>query len=231
MYKFIIFILGISICFSLMKCQNGDRRVAMQQEPVQVPIAKILDTLESYRGIKILDEGPAGSKHTNSTRGVFGCTKFRITIFNDTIVPIDLEIKFPPKQVPSLPDSLIKVQYWVLPDALTPEIPIRGFNFGITGLEEHFNSDFTDSGIVKITIQPKEYHTFYLAGIGEGPFERGSSYSKLFINGQDIDVPYIQDKSVKKENSNGSLELVFGIGHTPHNLYTLIPCGQINFLK
>jgi hypothetical protein len=226
-----IFILGFSICFSLTNCQNGQSRVTQQQEPIQIPIAKILDTLESYRGIKILDQGPAGSKHTNSKRGVFGCTKFRITIFNDTIVPIDFEMKFPPNQVPSLPDPLIKVQYWVLPDSLTPEIPIRAFNFGITGLEEYFNSDFTEPGIVKITIQPKKYHTFYIAGIGEGPFERGSSYSKLFINGQDIDVPYIQNKSIKKENSDGSLELIWGIGHTPHNLYTLIPCGHIKFLK
>lgn len=231
MNKFTYTILGLFVCTSLMYCQNKQSDVTRQPELNQATAAKI-DALESYHGIKILDEGPAGSKHTNSKRGEFGCTKFRITIFNDTIVPINLKIKFPSKSIHSLPKSLFKSQVWVLPDSLTPDTFQRAFNFGIIGLEDHFNSDFTDSRIVKTIIQPKKHHTFYLAMIGESPFERGSNYSKLLINGQAIDTPYIQGKSIKKEHSNSSsLELIFGIDHTPHNLYTLIPCGQIKFLK
>ena len=225
-------ILGFIACFISLSCQNGQSQVAQQETSEQARIIQILDTLESYRGIKILDEGPAGSKHTNEKRGVFGCTKLRITIFNDTVVPVDLEVKFPPQPVASLPDSVITAQYWVLPDSLTPDLPIRGFNFGIIGLEEHFNADFTDPGVVKTTLQPNEYHTFYIAGIGSGPFGFGSSYPKLFINGQDLHSPYLQGKSVKTERpDSSSLSLVFGISHTPHNLYTLIPCGKIKFLK
>lgn len=227
MINYAFSILVLIACFSLIRCQTK----LSQDNLNQVTQSKLAE-IESYRGIKILDEGPAGSKHTNSKRGEFGCTKFRITVYNDTIVPIELEIKFPSQPTTSLPDPAYKNQYWVLPDSLTPNTFQRTRNFGITGLEEHFNSDFTDSRIVKKTIQPKDHYTFYLAGMGESPFGSGQSYSKLFINGQKVEVPYLQGKSIKGENTDSSsLMLVWGIGHMPHNLYTLIPCGQISYLE
>ncbi|MBT8266806.1 MAG: hypothetical protein HKN51_15815 [Saprospiraceae bacterium] len=227
MIKYAFSILGLLACSSLLQCQSK----LAQADLNQVTQSKITE-IENYRGIKILDEGPTGSKHTNSKRGEFGCSKFRITVYNDTILPIELEIKFPSQPTTSLPDPAFNNQYWVLPDSLTPDTFQNAWNFGIIGLEEHFNSDFTDSPIVKRTIQPKEYYTFYLAGIGETTFGSGQNYSKLFINGQKIDVPYLQGKSIKDENTESdSLNLVWGIGHSPHNLYTLIPCGQISYLE
>lgn len=224
-------ILGLVICMLLINCQTGQSQVADQQV-INAATTKKIDALESYRGIKILDEGPTGSKHTNSYRGEFGCSKFRITIFNDTIVPIELVFQFPSKQVTSSPDTNFKVQGWVLPDELTPDTFQNAFNFGITGLEDHFNSDFTDPGMVKTTIQPKGHHSFYLAFIGESTFEFGSNYSQLFIHGQDVDVPYLPEESIKIERtSENVLDLVWGIGHTPHNLYTWIHCGQITYLE
>ena len=234
MIKFIYSILGLIVCSYLVSCQTRTNQAIQtnhQSELNQVIQSKIAE-LKNYRGIKILDEGPAGRKHFNSYRGEFGCSKFRITIYNDTIFPIELKVKFPSQPVSSLPDSLVKVQYWILPDSLTPNSFLNARDFGITGIEDHFNSDFTAPGFVKAMIQPREHYTFYVAGMGKGPFGRGSSYSKLFINRQNIDVPYLQGKSLKMDNiDSNSFDLVWGIGHTPHNLYTLIPCGQIDFLK
>ena len=230
MNKLAFCILIILASTTFIHCQIQPTKSAAQDEYRQA-IANKISELESYRGIKILDEGPAGRKHNNSKRGEFGVTKMRITIINDTIVPIELEVKFPPNQSSSIPEPSYKVQIWILPDELTPKNFVNARDFGIVGLEEHFNSDFTDPGFVKTIIQPKEDYTFYIASMGESPFTFGSSYPKLFINGQDVDTPYLQDKSIKTTNTDGSLDLIFGIGHTPHNLYTLIPCGKITFLK
>ena len=190
--------------------------------------------LKSYPNIKILNEGPAGSKFTNSKGEDDGFLVFRIQIFNDTIVPIDLEIKFPSKPVPLLPDSITKVEVYVLPDSITPDTIQNAANFGVIGIEDYFNSDLTDPGSLKTTIQPKEHHTLYLGMLYESESKMGfgTFRAKLFLNGQDIDAPFLPVTSIKTEKTDSSyLDLIFGIGYTPHNQHTLIPCGQINFIK
>lgn len=234
MIKTVYTFLGISILMFQAQCQSSPSMVnqANTLDELSEKAKTDLANLSSYRGIKILDVGPTGRRHHNSKRGEFGCTKFRITIYNDTIIPIELKVDFPAHQVTSLPDPLMKDQYWVLPESMTPDSFRNARDFGIIGLEEHFNTDDTDSRIVKTTIQPKQQYTFYMAGMGESPFERGSSFGKLYINGQDVDIPYIKGKTIKPVNpQENTLDLVWGIGHTPHNLYTLISCGQIKYLN
>lgn len=234
MNKFTYYILALFVYPSLMHCQNRESPVAQQDKLNQVVTTKISETFESYRGIKILQEGPRGSKFTNSKRGEFGLLVFRIQIFNDTIIPIDLEVKFPSKLAALLPDSLAKVKVNMLPDSITPDTIQNDANFGVIGLEDYFNSDLTAPGILKTRIQPKEHHTLYLGMIEEGNmgFGFGTYKTKLFLNGQDIDAHFFPVTSIKTEKTSiNSLDLIFGIGYTPHNRYTLIQCGQISFIK
>ena len=234
MNKFTYCILGLLVCTSLMNCQNRQSQAAQQDELNQVTATKISETFESYPNIKILNEGPTGSKFTNSKGEEETFLVFRVQIFNDTIVPIDIEVKFPSKPAALLPDSLAKVKVYVLPDSITPDTIQNAANFGVIGIENYFNSDLTDPGILKTTIQPKEHHTLYLGMLQEGKmgFGFGTYKAKLFLNGQDIDAPFLPVTYIKTEKTgSSSLDLIFGIGYTPHNQYTLIPCGQINFIK
>jgi hypothetical protein len=200
------------------------------------------DITESYRGIKILNSGPTGSKFTNSKRGEFMLLIFCIQIINDTIVPIDLEIQFPLKPTPLLPDSLTKVELLLLPESITPDTIQNAFNWGIIGIEEYFNSNFTDPVILKTKILPKEQRILYLGMLSESNKKHGTFRANLFLNGQNIredhlffgsesDAPFLPATSIETEKTEySSLELVYGIGFAPHNQYTLIPCGQINYL-
>ncbi len=233
MNKFTYSVLGLLVWICLMHCQIGQSDTAQQLKLNTTSIANNQETLRSYPNIKIINEGPTGSKFTNSKRGEFGLLVFRIQMVNDTIVPIDLELEFPSTPVPLLPDSITKVEVYVLPDSITPDtIQNNAANFGVRGLADYFNSDFTDPGSLKIRIEPKEHHTLYLGMIAESKMGHGTFRTKLFINGQDIDAPFLPIRSIKTEKTdNRSLDLVYGIGFTPHKQYTLIPCGHINFLK
>lgn len=188
MYKFTYYVLGLLLCSSLLYCQN---QAAHQVQLNTSSIANNHETFESYHNIKILTNGPTGSKFTNSKRGEFGLLIYMIQIFNDSIVPIDLEVKFPSKPVPLLPDSMTKVEVYMLPDSITPDTIQNAANWGVIGIEDFFNSDLTDPGILKTRIQPKEHHTFYLGMLSESERKMGSgtTIAKLFLNGQAIDAP------------------------------------------
>ena len=232
MYKFTNYILGLLVCTALMHCQNQQSQDVKQDELNQATATKISETFESNPNIKILNEGPAGSKFTNSKGEEDGFLVFRIQIFNDKIVPIELEVRFPSIPVPLLPDSITKVEIYVLPDSITPDTLQNAANFGVIGIEDYFNSDLTDPGILKTTIQPKEHHTLYLGILMESEMGSGTIRGKVFLNGQDIDAPFLPVTSIKTEKTgSSSLELIYGIGYRPHNQYILIPFGQINFMK
>ncbi len=188
------------------------------------------DHPDGHYGIKILNIGPTGSKYTNSKRGEFGLLIFCIQILNDTIIPFDLDIQFPSKPIPLLPDSIVKVELFILPDFMIPDTTQNTANFAVIGIEDYFNSDSIDPGILKTTIQPQEHHTMYLGMLNESNMGYGTIRAQLFINGQEIEAPFMPVTSIETDQRGyKSLDLIYGIGYSPHNQHILIPCGQIIF--
>lgn len=231
MNQFNVYFLGLLVCISLMDCQtkqnNADEFGQMSTSTINIP-----EIIGSDPNIKILNEGPTGSWFKNSKRGEFGVLIFRIQLLNDTIVPIDLELKFPSKPIPLLPDSTTKVEVFVLPDSITPDTLQNAVNFGVTGIAEYFNLERTEPDILKTRIEPKESHTLYLGMLAETKKEFGTFRAKLFFNGQNIDAPFLPIKSIKTEQTDrNSLDLIYGIGYSPHQQFTLIPSGHIHFKK
>ena len=151
---------------------------------------------------------------------------------NDTIISLDLEIDFPENPAHLLPDSRVLLSIFLLPDSLTPKNIQDDLNFGVIGIEKFFESDLSSPSTLKTSIQPKGQQTLYVGLKLESEIGNGTTRSILFINGQNIDAPFLPIKTIAKDDTDGTtLDLVYGIGVDPPNNYRLIPCGQIKYIN
>ena len=185
---------------------------------------------DKYSGVTIHTSGPRGGGYTDSTGKIFGYRIFRTRVINDTIIPIELTIKFPIDSVVMLPKSHRHLRVFVIPDTLTPDTDKQyEYNYGVTELKSFLKLAFNKSTMLKVTIQPKQYNYIYLVVLCyPAP---GLTNAKLFINGQDENSAFIPIKSQKTIIKSGDkLDLLLGLRIIdPPITYSLIPCGQIVF--
>lgn len=195
----------------------------------QAPNSDKASHSDTYCGITILNGGPKGSGYTDATGKKFLFRIFRARVINDTIIPIELTINFPGNPVALLPRSESYLRIFLLGDTTTLDKP-DDYNYGVTGVKSFLDTDLNKSTLLKITILPNEEYILHI-GVLSDP-GAGRTLSKLFINGQDLDISFLPVKPVKINTKNrNKLDLVFGIGINPPRNYSLIPCGQIVFKK
>ncbi|MDX1630201.1 MAG: hypothetical protein R3345_15935 [Fulvivirga sp.] len=220
-------IIGLLI---LMCCMQTDDKEPVGQQladnnPVTTP-----DTPKEYEGnshIRILNTGPRGGVYESSAGDTFRYTVFRIQLFNDTIIPVKLDIHFPEKPIALLPDSTIVLDVFRLPDEFTPDSIQDVFNFGVE-MEDFFESGINKKSPFETSILPNEQQTLYVGILYVSNIPDGRTRAKLFLEGHDKDAPYFPVHSVEEYKvDNSPINLVYGISFDAPNYYAFIPCGSI----
>ena len=141
-------------------------------------------------------------------------------------------LDFPSSSVFLLPDHSVNLDLAVLPDNIIPNSIKDTIDFGVKDVKKFFGSDITNFSSAKKTIMPVDSETFYIGILFKSEIENGLTRSILFIDGQEINAPFLPIKSIQNiPSESNTLNLVYGIGVDPPNHYKLIPCGQIFIRK
>lgn len=226
----ITYLFSLFLLTSCSNAQNKEEPTAVIVDPSSEPVAAIQGmpiSKDRYHGIVTINNGPRGGDYISTSGKIIPYRLFRIQFYNDTVVPVELNLHFPAEEMAMLSDTLKKVKAFLLPENITPQKVTDTNNFGIKGLEGFLDSGLNKPSILTKRIEPKQEYIVYI-----GATISLRARAKLFFNGQDPQVSYLPVRSLKLNSDNTSkLPLVFGIGIDPPNYYTLIHCGNVTFLK
>ena len=186
---------------------------------------------DPYFGVTIYNNGPRGIPYTDPAGTTFQFRIFRVRIVNDTIIPIELTVNFPGDSVALLPKSEKRLRVFLFPERMSPSKVEEVYNYGVTGLESFLDTVLNNPTTRKVMILPGQDHYLYIGELFSGEFI-GLARSRFFINGQNIDAPFLPVQSIKNDTKDKSkLDFIFGVAIDPPDYYSLIPCGQIVFKK
>ncbi len=221
------YIIGLHLLTSCVQTENKKIEIESTLEKKTIVLTKPQKKSDSNSGFSIINTGPKGGRYLSSNGTDFRYTVFRIQIINDTIIPINLALKFPPKSTWLLPDSTIELKVFLIPEKFTPDSIKDTFNFGVR-MEEFFESGNNQQFVLDTSIPPEEPLAVFIGVLYEPQLMNGITRTKLFVEGHDNDAPFYPVNSVESYDINtNSLNLYYGISFDPPNYYISIPCGQI----
>ncbi|MBT8375498.1 MAG: hypothetical protein KJO22_01390 [Bacteroidia bacterium] len=213
---------SMSVLLIILSCNEihkNDKKVKEGNHENLVETIHFHRTSQENKGVLVLNSGPKGGNYTNSFGDEIRYTIFRVQVINDTIIPIELDFALPKNPIALLPDSKVILDIFLLPDSLTPKGLQDNLNFGITGIDTFFESKVKNTSVVKTFIQPNEHYIFYIGILFKSEITNGTTRSKLFINGQNIDAPFLPFTKIESDlKENNILELVYGIGVDPQTI-------------
>ncbi|QBA64000.1 hypothetical protein [Muriicola soli] len=224
---FIQYIFAVLIITSCIQTQDKGSVAQKQSDINSSTSIHFKENVGNFGGITILNTGPRGGFYQSSNRENFRYTVFRVEIFNDTIIPIKLDIKFPKSPIGLLPDSTIVFEAFLVPDKFIPDSIQDDFNFGAR-LEDLFESGHKYQFDLSTSIQPENQRTLYVGILLKSKIIDGTTRAKLFVEGQDQDAPFFKVSSRNRYKLNKNpINLVYGISVAAPKYHTLISCGQI----
>lgn len=226
----ITYLFSLFLLTSCSTAQNKEEPTAAIADPSSEPVAAIQGmpiSKDRYHGIVTINNGPRGGDYISTSGKIIPYRLFRIQFYNDTVVPVELNLHFPAEEMALLSDTLKKVKAFLLPENSTPQKVTDTNNFGIKGLEGFLDSGLNKPSILTKRIEPKQEYIVYI-----GAIISDLARAKLFFNGQDPNVSYLPTSILKTGTSQkNTLDLILGVGIDPPRYYTLIHCGTLNFKK
>ncbi len=188
---------------------------------------QLTENVGDFGGISILTTGPRGGRYLSSEGIDFRYTVFGIQISNDTIVPINLALDFPTKPTWLLPDSVVQLKVFLIPEKFASDSIQDAFNFGVR-MEEFFELGNDQQLTLDASIPPEQPLILFIGVLYEPELMSGVTRTKLFVEGHDHGAPFYPVKSIERyELTTNSLNLFYGISFDPPNHHVSIPCGQI----
>jgi hypothetical protein len=221
------YIIGILLLTSCVHTENKILEIDSTIERKTVTPTNSHKKSDVNSGFSIINTGPRGGRYISSKGTDFRYTVFRVQIINDTVVPINLSLKFPPKSIWLLPDSTIELKVFLIPEKFTEDSITDTINLGVR-MEEFFESGVNQQLDLNTSIHPEKPLTVFIGVLMDPKQINGITRTKLFVEGHDNDRPYYSVKSVESYDINtDSINLQYGISFDPPNYYITIPCGKI----
>lgn len=176
-----------------------------------------------YSGVRIKNYLPTGSIYIDSSGERHGYRSIVVEITNDTLVPINLQMKFPNKYIDLYPSTTSAYKVFLLPDSIIPEKEYDNNDSLTKGLKFGIDEGIYESLTLKKIIKPGETYKLRL-GFLVNP--DGLTRAELFSKDYKPNLA-IPDSAIKFSNNKNEIELLLGV--TLNKNYSTISCGQISF--
>lgn len=219
-------IIGILLLISCLPTQDKKKANEMAIEKNTFTQPNIQSNAENILAVRITNSGPRGGAYLNSAGTKYRYVVFRVQIINDTIYPINLDIKFPRNPISLLPDSTIELSVFLVPENFTPSVIKDTFNFGVD-LEAFFESGDPRKFEFNSVIKPKKQSTFFVGMLFESETVNGVTRAQLAAEGHDESPHYPVESTVHYNLKYQPLNLIYGISFDAPRNYISIPCGQV----
>ncbi|SNS84192.1 hypothetical protein SAMN05421640_1474 [Ekhidna lutea] len=220
------YLIGLLLLTSCVQTENKKLAIESTLEKKAITLTNRQKESDSIGGFSIINTGPRGGRYLNSSGIDYRYTVFRIQIINDTIAPINFDIKLPGSSISLLPDSTIELNVFLVPEKYIPIAIKDTFNFGLD-LEKFFESGDPQKFEFNSVIEPNKQSTIYIGMLFASEIANGATRSQLAVEGHDESPHYPVESTVHYHLKNQPLDLIYGISFDAPNNYISIPCGQV----